>query len=1094
MMKRKQLLLTVLSLLLCMLSPSAYSQQTQFKLSGEVTDEQGNPVIGASILTDNPKNGVITNAEGKFEISAKANTMLKISFIGFETQQLNVGNRRVINITLKENVKQLDEVVVTAMGITRESKALSYAQQSVDTKSMTEVRDANMLNMLAGKVAGVQLISGGGPLSSTRVVIRGNNSLTGNNQPLYVVDGIPINNQMGESGDIDYGNAANSINPDDIESMEVLKGANASALYGSDAANGVILITTKKGSKKNGIGASYGYNMVFSNLSQYPTYQNIYGAGGFGRVYKANYYNVDGSSPYNPANPYGIYDINIAAPDQRSFGIPMLGFDIVGRNGDIRPYSPSPQTVSDMYKTGVTLTNSFSIDKVTDHSTVRFSYTNVNADDILKNFNMLNRHSFNLRSTAKLTNYLDLDANVKYNREDVDNRGYRNASNRNPLYVLANLPRDITVMELTPWKNPDGTPLTRKGFINPYWLINELSNADATHWILANVTLNLKLGKYFNFRVKAATDVQTKRAWRFDNYYSPFDVDGYYEEYQELTSNNNFDGLLSFRYKTKNKIQIGANLGAMLQHLESNRIMSRVNVLLQPDIKSLSNNAGNMQSIPGYWGKEKQSLFGATNLGYDNWLYIDGTIRKEWSSTLPPGKWDYFYYSFGSSVILTDMLKIKSPILSFAKVRASYAQVGNDTGFDRLYNGYSYGGIFLGDMTYYRSDATRYNSGLLPEKTMSGELGVDLRFFDGRISMDGTIYKKSSTNQIITADISKISGYNNKVFNAGEIQNKGIELSLSIVPLKLKDLEWRSTFNWSKNSSLIVSLADGIDRFEMDNVEGDACRLYVEVGKPYGVLYGKDYRRNELGQILVNINGKPLFDLDKYLGNVEPDFLGGWRNTIKYRDFDFGFTVDYRKGGLIFSRTSLRASIDGQTVQSLKGRDENFFSSLILGESDNYELQGFLEPQYTVFPGADKEGNSVLYPDGSRPKGIYVPNTIYGPDVNYWAGQTNMAWLRPMSHWTHDGVASSEYLYDGSYIKLREVNLGYSVPGKWLRKYTLLTSARFSAVGRNVAILLQHTPKGIDPEATSSVGNAQGFEKGFALPSATWGFDIKLSF
>lgn len=1089
-MKTKIKSLLTFSLMLFLVFQPVFSQEAQFKVSGVVIDEHGEPIIGASITSDKSSGGTVTNLDGKFEINATPTATLKISFIGFKSQQVKVGNKRVFNITLQEDAKVLDELVVTAMGITRDSKALSYARQSVSTDGMTETRDAGLLNMLAGKVAGVQLISGGGPLSSTRVVIRGNNSLTGNNQPLYVVDGIPIFNEMGESGDLDYGNAANNINPDDIESMEVLKGANASALYGSNAANGVILITTKKGSKKNGIGVSYGYNMVFSSLNQYPTYQNIYGAGSYGRFYKTNYYNVDGRIPYNPTNPYGIYDINIAAPNQRSFGFPMLGFDILGRNGEMRPYSPSPETISDLYKTGVSLTNSFSIDKVTDKTSVRFSYTNIHSDDILKNFNLLDRHNFTLRSTAKLTEYFDIDANVRYSTENVKNRGYRNASDRNPLYVIANLPRDATVDELTPWKNPDGTALTRSGFINPYWLINEVSNADNSQWFMGNITLNFKINKMFSLRARAATDIQSKGAWRFDNYYSPFDVDGYYEEAKENRFNNNFDGLLNFNHKIK-KISIGANIGASLQHIESDRILSQVNTLLVPNIKSLSNNAGIMKSLPGYWAKEKQSLFGAANFGYDNWLYIDGTTRSEWSSTLPINNNSYNYWSLGTSIVITEMLKLQSKVLSFAKVRASYALVGNDTDFDRLYNGYSYGGLFLGDMVYYRSDATRMNSNIKPEQTRSGELGLDLRFFDGRITVDATYYNKISYNQIMTVDIAKQSGYNNKIYNTGEVRNWGLEFSTTFIPVKTKSWTWESTFNWAMNRSLIVSLADGINRFEIGNIEGDACRLYLEEGKPYGVLYGKDYRRNEAGQILVNNNGKPLFDLDKYLGAVEPDFIGGWRNKVKFKDFDFGFTIDYKKGGILFSRTSLRGGIDGQTIQSLKGRDEFFFSSLILGENDA-ERNGFLEAQYTVLPNANYAESSVLYPDGTRPKGILF-DAVYAPEVAYWAGQQNMAWLRPDNMWQHDGVASSEYIYNASFIKLREVNFGYTVPNKLLR-HTPFTQARVSAVGRNVAILLQYTPKGIDPEATSSVGNAQGLEKGYALPSATWGFDLKLSF
>ena len=1071
------------------------AQESSFKVSGLVLDELNQAIVGANVVVVGSNAGAVTDMDGAFELTVKSSDRLRVTYLGYLSQTIRVGDTKTLNVILKEDAKTLGEVVVTAMGISRDAKSLSYARQSVDTESMTETRDASLLNMLAGKVSGVQLISAGGPLSSTRVVIRGNNSLTGNNQPLYVIDGVPILNQMGTSGDLDYGNAANNINPDDIESMEVLKGANASALYGSDAANGVILITTKKGSQKGGLGVSYAYNMTFSNLYQYPTLQNIYGAGIDNRWYSGNnvYGASGGGTVYNPELPYGIYSMPLANVTNWSFGMPMLGFDIVGRNGEIKQYSPSPGTISDMYKTGTAITNSVSIDKnFSDVSSMRFSYTNIHADDILENFNIMDRHSFNLRSVTEMAKFLTLDVGVRYVYEDVKNRGYRNGSERNPLWIVANLPRDVTINELTPWKNPDGTALSRGSFINPYWVLNELSNADDSHWILGNASLNFKLTDIFRLRLSAATDVQSRENWRFDNYHTPFDIDGSYEKAHESTTNNNFDGLFMYDQQVSEKIRVGANVGANIQKLSSNRLWSKTESLLQADVKSLSNSKGEIKSSEGYWGKEKQSVFGAGNIAFDNWLFLEATARNEWSSTLPKANNSYFYYSVGTGIVLTDMLKIDSPVLSFAKLRGSFAQVGNDTGFDRLFNGYNRSNeTFLG-YTYYVSDATRNNSGLMPEKTISSEVGFDLRLFEGRINMDATYYQKSTTNQIITADISKISGFNNKVFNAGEIQNKGVELTLGLKPIQTSNFSWNMNINWSKNRSEVVSLVDGVDRFQLDGGDYDT-RLYVEVGKPYGVIYGNAYRRNELGQVIIDLNGRTFAESDQYLGCVEPDFMGGVRNTFSYKDFDFGFTFDFKKGGILWSRTATMGSNFGQTIQSLDGRDENFFSSMILGENGD-EQRGFFSPGNTVLPGADFAENSVLYTDGERPKGVIMKDVVYGPDVDHWAGQPSMAWVRPIEQWTHNAGSNIErYMFDASYIKLREVSLGYSVPRNILAK-TPFNSARISAVGRNVAILFQNTPKGVDPEATSSVGNAQGLEKGFALPSATWGFDLKVSF
>ncbi|MDR1682321.1 MAG: SusC/RagA family TonB-linked outer membrane protein, partial [Candidatus Symbiothrix sp.] len=1072
---RNKLFLFLLLLMLSFFRLQA--QESTFKLTGMVSDEKKEPVIGANITISGSKMGTSTGLDGKFTMQVKADDVLIISYLGYETQNVHVGKRTHLNIILKEDVKQLDEVVITAMGISRDAKSLPYARQAVDTKSMTESRDASLLNMLAGKVSGLQMISAGGPLSSTRVVIRGNNSLTENNQPMYVVDGVPIRNDMGTSGDLDYGNAANNINPDDIESMEVLKGANASALYGSDAANGVILITTKKGSKKAGLGISYALNSTFSYLYQYPTMQNVYGAGAENRWLGG--YNTYNTSYYNPELPYGMFSMIIRNDGTQAWGMPMLGFDVVGRNGEVKSYSPSPETIGNMYKTGVSVTNSVSADKVFDNgSSMRFSYTNIHADDILENFNILDRHSFNIRSFTNLAKFMSLDVGLKYVYEDVSNRGYRNSSSRNPLWIFANLPRDATLAELMPWKNPDGTPVQRNGIPNPYWALNESSNADDSHWLLGNVSLNFQLHKLLKLRLTGATDISSRRNWRFDNYYSPYDNDGAYEESSGTTVNNNFDALLMYDHNLTEKIRIGANIGASDRYERGYGLWTKAEALLQSDVKSLSNSLGETKSSQSYWGKEKQALYGAFNFAFDNWLYLDATARNEWSSALPKSNWSYFYYSYGTGIILTDLLKLNSPVLSFAKIRASYAQVGNDTGFDRLINGYNRSNeTFLG-YTYYRSEEVRKNATLKPERTDSKEIGADIRFFKGRISLDATYYHKTTSNQIIEAGISKISGYDRKIFNAGEIQNQGVELSMEIVPIETRNFRWQTNFNWAMNRSKVLSLAPGVDRFRMDDAEPGVL-LYIEVGKPYGVIYGDDYQRDPEGRIYVNLNGVPLSTPDQYLGCVEPDFLGGWRNSFSYKDFDLNFMIDFKKGGVLYSSSAWRGGVDGQTVQSLAGREEDFFSKMILGENDD-ERRGFLSSGNTIRPGADFGANSVLYPDGDRTKGVYMENTVYGPDVEYWAGQPSMAWVRPMEHWRHNYSSRARYIYDASYIKFRELSFGYNIPKKWLAK-AYLSSARISAVGRNIAILYQKTPKGIDPEATSSVGNAQGLEKGFAL-------------
>jgi TonB-linked SusC/RagA family outer membrane protein len=1103
MQKKKLIYYSYCFLFMILLSVrAAFAQAGKINVTGTVLDEAGEGIVGASVFVTESNQGTVTDVDGKFTVSVNPNAVLQISYLGYVTQKVNVNNRTDLKITLIEDSKTLGEVVVTAMGISRDKKSLPYAMQRVDTESLTESRGNSVLDMLTGKASGVQVTSTGA-LGSTRIVIRGNNSLTGNNQPLYVVDGIPTLNQPGEDGDLDFGNIINSMNPDEIENIEILKGANASALYGSDAANGVILITTKKASKKTGTGAfsnmgiSYGLNIMLGSLYSFPTYQNIYGAGQNGRFQRREGFNYFGNSNngvnFNPDLPYGIWNPNQGNQDNRSWGMPMLGFDVVGRNGEVKKYVPQESTIEDMYQTATTVTNSFSLEKVLDKATLRLGYTNVHGDDILGNFNLLDRHNFSLRSTAEITNFLDIDANVRYVYENVDNRGFRNNSSRNPLYVISSLPRDASVEELIPWKQPDGRPYNFRGFTNPYWLLNETSNEDDKHWFTGNLTFNIKLNRMFRVRVRAATDVQTSKGWAFTNLYSTFDEDGEYTRWNRTATNNNYDGLVSFNNRFNDKFNLSANLGTSLQKIETQRMDSKVNMLQFPDVKSLSNSKGIISALGSSESKEKQAIFGMTSLGYNDWLFLDLTARNEWSSTLPKANNSYFYYSLGSSIILTDLFQVNKKVLSFWKLRGSYAQVGNDTGFDRLYSGYykPSDGTFL-ESPYYMGDDVLKNPNLKPETTESWEFGTEIRLWNGRVNADFTYYTKGTKDQIVEADAPLASGYRREIINAGKIRNNGVELSVTLIPIETKLITWTTTVNWSKNNSKVLALTGEVTRYEMQSA--DNIKLYAEVGKPYGVFYGNDYKRNEKGEIYVAMDGKAMFEPDRYLGPIQADWFGGWQNTLRIGNVHIGASIDFQKGGRVWSHTAYRGGIDGSTVQSLEGRWEFTLSELILGESD-LERRGMLAAAQTVKPGANEMENFVAFPDGSRPKGVWFGNTVYDEAMGeFWYNKESMAWVKPQDHWTHNaGSSVTRYIYDASYIKLREVRVGYEVPKKFMAK-TPFQSAKVSLVGTNVAILHQNTPKGLDPQATSTSGNAQGFERGFNLPQANWGFDIKVSF
>ena len=1078
------------SLILVLMLFSASVMQAQNRtVKGTVSDAQGEPIIGANVVIVGGTKGVITDLDGKYSIQVPENgTVLKFSYIGFKTKSFNVvKGKNVLNVTLEEDAVMLEQTVVTAMDLRRDEKSLSTAFQKMDVESMTENRDAGFVNMLAGKVAGLQVISNGAAGSAT-VRIRGANSISGNNQPLYVIDGVPIINDV-TGGEIDYGNPANSINPDDIENIVVLKGANASALYGSDAANGAILITTKKAGQRSGLGVTYSTNVQFTEFSQYPIYQNIYGGGHINRFEnnKANSFNGDVKVPYDPNLPYGIQRMG-GYDNSRSWGMPMLGFQVVGRNGELKSYVPTPANTTSMYQTAYSWTNSVSIERATEHVSTRIGFTNLRSDDVLEGLNNLTRNAFNVRSNVKLTKSLDVDLNGRYTHENVKNRSYRNNSDRNPIYTLMDMPRDLSIQEMYPWKDENGKP-TALQFKSPVWMLNELSNQDKKEWLLADVTVNYKITKDLKLRLKAALDLNMKEGYEFRNMYTPGDADGFYKEFTEKSRNYTYEAMLSYN-KTWKDFNISASVGANSQDFLFKKQNSEIGTLATSDFISLTNNGATVKSWPEYNAKKKQAVYGTASIGYKDFIYVDVTGRNDWSSALPSDNRSYFYSSYGVSFVLTELVKsIPKDWLSYAKIRGSYAKVGNDTGFDQLLNGFSYNTSYLGDMAWFESENKRKTNSLKPESTTSFETGLDLRFLKDRASLSFTYYNKNTKNQILTSTINGVSGYGEALFNAGEVKNWGYEVTLGVVPFRNKDWEWKVDINWAKNNSEVVSLANGMDYMTLTTVQ-NSVELRIVKGEPLVSLYCREpWKTNDEGQVLVGANGRPLSGEAKFLASVEPKWTGSIRTSLRWKDLTFSAMLDIRMGGHVWSETAFQSSRNAQSIMSLGGRTEHLFSDLILNEGDQTGYLGILDPKYVP------NGKNNIYMDASRPKGMNIPGAVYDSSVPGLAGQPCQAWIKPIDYWTNDSGKNGElYLYDASYVKLKEISLGYNIPKNWLRKIGFIQSMRVSAVGRNVAILHQKTPKGIDPEATSSMGIQQGLERGFNLPTSSYGFDFKITF
>ena len=1064
------------TLTLCFLLGMSTLLFSQVIITGRVTDESGVGLPGANVYVKGTTVGAVTNMDGDFQISINdaSSDILVFSFIGYTTAEIPVQNRTRIDVTLNPEIEEMEEVVVTALGITREAKSLPYARQSVSSEELTEARSTNFVTSLAGKAAGVQVISSDTPSGSNRVVIRGNSSLTGNNQPLYVIDGIPLDNEQGDakvsvwnSGeDIDYGNPISQINPDDIANIEILKGPNAAALYGSRAANGVILITTKTGTTTEGLGVIINSNTMFISNIQYPDYQYIYGEGSSMRMSSSAYFDEETGYPF-----VGMY--------YRAYGAPLLGQDIIDYNKKIGKYIPYPNNIKELYTTGVNLSNSVSIDKATENTSVRVSYTNVNSTFTIKDWEVQKRHNLSLRASTILSKKLQVDANIMYTFDKVNNRLYKNGSDRNPAYQYIYQLPNMSTANLTPYKDENGKAfLYPHDFHNPLWNIYENSNQDLSNRIIGSVSLSYSIIENLRLRGKAMGDINLTNGSEFNNWGASYDPDGYYKTFGKQTFNFNYESLLTYD-RTFGEVSVIATLGGNIFEYSKASSDSRISALLLPGVQSLSNSAGVPTVNQSNFRKRIHSVFGSTSVGYRRLVYLDVTARNDWSSTLPKDNNSYFYPSIGTSIIVSELLP-ENEILSFAKLRVSYAQVGNDADPYQVLTNYNYGGIYNGIAWTYQ-DRTKNNKNLKPELTSSLEFGLETILLNNRISLNATYYNASTINQIVRADVTPVTGFTSQVFNAGEIENKGWELIIGGRPV-IGKFSWSIDANWSTNKSKVVSLIEGVDRFLLrlwHNVG-----VYAEVGEPFGVIRGNAGLKDADGNYLVKeANGRVLRNTDVILGNAAPDWLAGLRNSFTYKGFDLSFLFDFRYGGDVFAETMNKNSNRGVSAQTLYGRDDYYFSSIILGESDNERKGvGLYGHDYT-----DDRPKGAIY------EGAYI-GVLDEETGEYVAGEPNNIYISPQEYfYDMDEDDQTRLTYDASFVKLREVILGYNLPAGIMSNIPI-DGIRISLVGRNLAILHQNTPKGIDPEAGTTSGNGQGIEFGSFLPTRTYGFNIKLSF
>ncbi|MBB5635892.1 TonB-linked SusC/RagA family outer membrane protein [Pedobacter cryoconitis] len=1030
------------------------------KISGVVTEKStGLPLPGVSIIVKGTNIGTQTDGNGKFSIAAKTNDIIKAISIGYSNQEIKVTSAKTIAIQLEESSNALSEVVVTALNIPKEKKSLGYSVQELKSKDLSEAKETNLVNAFSGKIAGVQVTNSQGDMGSSRIIIRGETSISNNNQPLFVIDGVPVDNSqnLGTGGSRDFANTISDINSEDIESMSVLKGPNAAALYGSRAAAGVILITTKKGKSGQGLGISVNSNATFSTLLTIPSYQNSYGQGANGQF---SY--VDGKGG-------GIND----GVDE-SWG-PRLDGRLIPQfnsNGVPVPFIAHPNNVRDFFNTGRTLNNGIAISGSGDKYDLRFSYNNLDQTGVIPNSSQ-SKNSFLLNATYKITPKLTFNASANYVNSSAANlpgSGGKRASST--MLQFTWFGRQVDVSQLKTYKDANGNNINWNNsyYSNPYFVAYENTVGQIRNRLIGSAEINYKIIDGLSANFRTGNDYYTDRRKikiAYGTNGTPF---GSYEEDAYTFSENNTEGRLDYTKKLSSDFNLDVLLGGNIRTTTIENNDQKAPKLAVNNLYTLSNSRDPLISSNVYNKQRVYSTFGSAQLGFRNYAYLNLTARNDWSSTLPPQNRSYFYPSVNASLILTEAFDIKGDVLNFAKLRGGWSQVGKDAFAYQLDNNYAFTAPFDSNPQQNLSD-TDLNPNLKPETTNSTEAGFELGFFKNRLRFDLSLYNTNSFNQILSLDVSSATGFLKKLVNGGTINNKGIEAQLGVTPIKTKNFSWDINVNYSMNRSKVKELYKDLKSYQLGS--DGSVQILATVGQPYGTIFGTAYARNAAGDIIVGADGTPQASpAKKILGKYTPDWLGGITNTFTYKRISLSVLVDAHIGGQIYSGTNSTGTYTGVLASTLPGRGtENGGLSYYKNAAGN---------AVQVSPGAAAPGGAKVYDDGMIFKGFLAdgtPNNTIIPASQYYKSFNNI---------------DEASVYSATYIKLREIKLGYTLPSQWIKSIGL-QSATISAVGRNLFILHKNVPN-IDPESAFNTGNGQGLED-LGLPTVrTMGFNLNFKF
>jgi TonB-linked SusC/RagA family outer membrane protein len=1088
-----------LALVLALFSISAMLAQRT--IMGTVTGDDGSALIGATVLVKGTSSGTITDIDGKYTLRVPSDdAVLVFSFTGYSTEEVTVGTSNVVDITLKVG-QVLGEVVVTALGISKDEKAIGYAVQSVDNSELLKANETNLIQSLAGKVAGLQVTgSTGAAGGSSFFLLRGFNTINGNNQPLIVVDGVPIDNQQlrqagNEVASVAFSNRAVDINQNDIESVTVLKSAAATALYGSLAGNGAIIITTKRGkSGAQKVSVDFSSNLTFSEFNKVPELQNTFSQGSAGayagphtrsafswgaRVDTLRYTNADYVlTPAQDVDGDGVYDW-----DRNGY---IVGQSSPFASGNaISTYNPY-----DFFQTGISSNNNLAITAANANSSLRFSVGYTNETGIIPN-NDFERLNFGLNADTRLGDKVKMGLGVQY----INSGGTRIEQGSNVSGVMLGLLRttptfdnsaglsDVSEDNNGAYQFPDGRPRGYRGinpangssiYDNPYWTAFNNPLEDKVNRVIGNFNLSYDPTPWLNISWRPGIDFYSDNRKQYFAISSASYPAGQVTEDQYFNKRWNSDLIATFKKDLSDQIGMSLAVGHNIREFRTDNLYTQGDGLVIPGFYDLSN-ASSVRAVADNSISRNQGVYGVLDLDYNNWLYVSGTLRNEKDLSLPEDNNSYWYYSASGSVVLTELLGIQNnPALSFAKIRASYGRVGLGTFAYSTATYYTQGGYadgwtnginfpFAGNSAFTLSDVLG-NPNLKPEFRDSWELGADLRFLRNRVGLDVTYYNSVSKDIIISAPVTASSGFGNTIVNAAQLSNKGIEVVLSATPVKTNDFSWDLMVNFTRNRNSIDKLADGVDQVFLGGFTGASTRAVV--GVPYGSIFGFGFYKDADGNTVIDgreflpdgsENPDYLFPIidpnEKAFKSALPDFTVGIRNSISYKGITLSALLDIKQGGYVWNGTKGALYYFGTHQETAELRNQ----------------PKLFEGNLAVF---DADGNLALYDHDDDAKTPDIPQTSGANSKEVVITQAN--WLSTGNGNGFFGNNTEDFVEEASWVRLRDVSISYSLPKNLLSK-AKISSLTVTLSGRNLWLDTPYT--GIDPETNLyGASNAQGLD------------------